>query len=148
MFLMLLIVWACVSMMGYAMAQGYVEGWLYRLNILSNLGLTENLHPYTLFIRTIMSLSACLPVFLMGGFLIALETGNSIALCYPFFFNGTKYYLRGRLGDKTYAKGWKSEPSKTSIARANLSYRNRVYGLCAGIAMLVVAIIHSFYLKP
>lgn len=59
----------------------------------------------------------------------------SVGLIFPYIHNGTYYYFRDKI-DKTYPKGFFSEPSKTSTAKINFSYNTRLVMFIVGMTLI------------
>jgi hypothetical protein len=55
-----------------------------------------------------------------------------------------KYYQRNKLSPEIYKDGWKSEPSSTSIAKMNLSWKQRKYSFCVGLLFLALSLIAAW----
>lgn len=61
----------------------------------------------------------------------------SVPMLYPIFYNGAYYQMRNRI-DGSYPKGWRSDPSKTSTADFNLSFKVRIVAAIMGIVYISI----------
>jgi hypothetical protein len=72
---------------------------------------------------------------------LAMSCGATIsvsaALIFPFLHDGMYYNGRHSWNNDVYKQGWKSEPSDTSTALMDISYRTRTIMFLAGLVLWV-----------
>lgn len=89
-------------------------------------------------------LIAVLSVELTAKFVISfLVILLASLLAFPFLHNGALYYSRNKIEPELYTKGFFSEPSETSTAKYNFSFRIRT--ILFGVAIFLVIIVLFSY---
>jgi hypothetical protein len=118
---------------------GLTEAFLWTLNARNPMPKNRNsaIHKAFLAQRTAWWVSSiAITFFSCHDWAITIAYGISIALIFPFFHNGIMYETRNVL-DGSYKDGFFSDPSDTSEAEINITYRLRL--IWAIISMLIFA---------
>jgi hypothetical protein len=118
---------------------GLTEGFLWTLNAPNPIPRKWNhgIHKAFLAQRFVWWLCSCAIIFFASNdWLITGLYGLSIGLVFPFFHLGVMYETRNML-DGSYKDGFFSDPSDTSEAKINISYRIRL--IWALTSMLIFA---------
>ena len=93
---------------GYSLTEGIREGFYWHYENISRKVCDFDINP-------VFNLQRALVLLISGGFMVqilgwySLFSLLSMILMFSFFHNGTYYYTRNKLSDKTYEKGWKDE---------------------------------------
>lgn len=135
--------WFCL-----ACFRGFFESIIWHCNTAANNILKKDYHPHILAERGLLFFSFLLPVLFfslkLSNFLVPIAFSGTLFFCYPFFHNGSKYLSRNYLNPKVYKLGWKADPSTTSIAKMNLSWRQRKISFVIGMLFFVFTIYLSW----
>ena len=117
---------------GYSLTEGLREGfyWHYENNSkrVCNFG-----------INPIFNLQRVLVLIITGGFLVhtlgwlSLFSLASMFLMFNFFHNGTYYYTRNKLDDRSYPKRWQDESKTFPKFTPLTTYKKRTAGMVIGV---------------
>jgi hypothetical protein len=128
--------------------RGSFEALLWHCNTVANDELKKDYHPEFTMERTLLYFAVWLPIavfcFLKHYYLGPLYFGLAMFFCYPFFHNGSKYCRRNDLNARIYKLRWMAEPSKTSIAKMNLSWVQRRIAFSIGLGFFIISIIRAW----
>jgi len=130
---------------------GITEGTLWHLNSFNPVSKSDNykLHAYWVAGRTFVGVLSILPTIIFAGlyakYLIIAFYPLSLWLMQPYFHLGSMYETRMQLNEFNidYEKGWSSDPSSTSEAKINITYKARLSFLIMSIAIWVVCVLLS-----
>lgn len=136
--------------MGVGTFKGRFEALLWHCNVHAGDVLNKDYHPEFAAERSVLFMASFSPIavmvlaFVHAYYWVLLFFPLALFFSYPFFHNGAKYAMRNNLSPRLYPERWKSEPSKTSIARMNLSWKQRQYSFYLGILFLILSIISAW----
>lgn len=131
----------------YSMIEGMREGFYWYFKANSRRECNFEIHPIFALQRGIVLLLAGSLLYYTIG-LYSITSIISMMLIFSFFHNGSYYYTRNKLDDKTYPLRWKDQ-STTSTAKMTkiMTYRNRTIFMVLGVLSQVFIYIFLIYKK-
>lgn len=117
----------------------YYDGWVDGLHFDRPASLHQIL-PAGLDIHQLFVMRRAIVLILLSaatGILPAIAFG----LVFPYIHDGRYYFTRNQLNHQKYPDGWKSEPSRSSTAVMDFSYRVRVLFAFFGVLLTVFSVI-------